>query len=914
MMRSLYTGVSGLSNHQTRMDVLSNNIANVNTTGFKASRTVFSSALSQTIQGATSPQGNVGGINAKQIGLGVKTAAIDILFTKTSFQTTNVNTDLAINDNGFFIVNNGAQSFYTRAGNFGFDEDGSFVNVDGLKVMGWLADKNGNINTAAPIEAIKIPVTDTMDPNITTYLNAIGNLNSSAALGMANSNSKEVYDSQGFAHRTTTMYTKIGDNEWLAATDVKGVEPGTTVQGAIKRISFDAYGKYLGATDVTLPGQPSKAIFLTGFSSKLNLPNNATLGATMAQVRIPYTDSDGNPQDVLLDAKCTKGETKTANVNTNNQVAFNFPRNATVGATATGTITYQDVDGNNQSATATATCTQRETITHALSSATSLNLLRDAATGANVTTTIPYQDANGNNHNIIITATCAAGETAAGANDAKWNITYNLNGTTQTKTYNDPIGTQPVWTPMATALPNGDTVTFTPNTLNITSNPGANSVSTTALPAYNSYTTYANDAKWSITYGTQTQTITPPATTCNWNSVTTPGANAGDDTVFKPTTTFTFDSGFTATTGAIATNPTTSIVGHADAEWEVEFDLNGVKQTHTYSPTSTSFSWQPMTATLPNGDTVSFTPNAQTNLAAGIAPSATKTDPTRTVGTAVSGAFTTVGIELDSNAKLNDVQESAITFMDSNGIARALGVKATCTATPTATSPATWKLEFIENGKVVGSQSYSTIGAGNSLPPLTLSDGSLVAFVGSTVKLDNQPTAINTVPVTPQGTDMALSFQPAGGTANPLTINMSYNALTQYAGGFNMGSSQQDGYPAGDLEDKVIDASGTIMGKYSNGQMLALGQVATAIFNNQQGLERAGSTLFTKSNNSGDPIIGTAGTGGRGTMQAGALEMANVDLSEEFTNMIVTQRGYQSNSRIITVSDEMLQELLNLKR
>jgi flagellar hook protein FlgE len=174
---------------------------------------------------------------------------------------------------------------------------------------------------------------------------------------------------------------------------------------------------------------------------------------------------------------------------------------------------------------------------------------------------------------------------------------------------------------------------------------------------------------------------------------------------------------------------------------------------------------------------------------------------------------------------------------------------------------------------------------------------------------------LNTRPATPGASNSPLSFIP-GGSANPVPTNVvaAYNALSQYAGGFNLGDIQQDGYAAGDLLDKTINAAGIIVGMYSNGQQLNLGQIATCIFNNQQGLERAGSTLFTKSNNSGPANIGTAGEGGRGSLQAGVLEMANVDLAEEFTNMIVTQRGFQSNSRTITTSDEMLQELINLKR
>ena len=107
MMRSLYSGVSGLKNHQNRMDVVGNNISNVNTTGFKSSRVTFSDTLSQTLSGASSPQGNLGGTNPKQIGLGSSLSAIDTLFTDGSVQSTGVNTDLCLSGNGLFIVNDG---------------------------------------------------------------------------------------------------------------------------------------------------------------------------------------------------------------------------------------------------------------------------------------------------------------------------------------------------------------------------------------------------------------------------------------------------------------------------------------------------------------------------------------------------------------------------------------------------------------------------------------------------------------------------------------------------------------------------------------------------------------------------------------------------------------------------------------
>ena len=118
MMRSLFSGVSGLKSHQTRMDTIGNNISNVNTTGFKSSRTTFADTLSQTMTGASSPNGNLGGTNPKQIGLGTVVASIDMIFTDGSVQPTGKNTDLCLSGNGLFVVNNGNQRYYTRDGAF----------------------------------------------------------------------------------------------------------------------------------------------------------------------------------------------------------------------------------------------------------------------------------------------------------------------------------------------------------------------------------------------------------------------------------------------------------------------------------------------------------------------------------------------------------------------------------------------------------------------------------------------------------------------------------------------------------------------------------------------------------------------------------------------------------------------------
>ncbi|MFD0698379.1 flagellar basal body rod protein FlgG [Paenibacillus sp. GCM10027628] len=137
MLRSLYSGVSGMRGFQTKLDVIGNNIANVNTIGFKGSRVMFKDILSQTVSGVSAPDAERGGVNAQQVGLGVSMAAIDTIHTQGSAMTTNVTTDLRINGDGFFAVDTTTPSgpFLTRSGNFTLDANRNLVNADGLHVL-----------------------------------------------------------------------------------------------------------------------------------------------------------------------------------------------------------------------------------------------------------------------------------------------------------------------------------------------------------------------------------------------------------------------------------------------------------------------------------------------------------------------------------------------------------------------------------------------------------------------------------------------------------------------------------------------------------------------------------------------------------------------------------------------------------
>ena len=181
MMRSLWSGVSGLQGHQIAMDVEANNIANVNTAGFKYSRANFSDMLSQTAKIATSPQGELGGKNPMQVGLGTQVNSITKVFKQGSVQTTDINTDLAIQGDGFFIVSpDGGKTYkYTRNGAFSFDALGNFTESNGYIVQGWVRDPDtGEVDPTAPIRNITIPPGLTTPARGTDHITLKANLNS----------------------------------------------------------------------------------------------------------------------------------------------------------------------------------------------------------------------------------------------------------------------------------------------------------------------------------------------------------------------------------------------------------------------------------------------------------------------------------------------------------------------------------------------------------------------------------------------------------------------------------------------------------------------------------------------------------------------------------------------------------------
>ncbi len=245
MMRSLYSGVSGMQNHQTRMDVIGNNISNVNTTGFKKGRVNFQDMLSQGINGASKPDENKGGVNPKQVGLGMAVASIDTIFTQGSAQTTGNKFDLAIQGEGFFMLKEGDKSFYTRAGVFGLDKDGTLVNPGtGLKVQGWMeqeVDGESILRTSETPGDIVIPMfskdaakaTKNVDfkCNLFSEMATVENFEAFDALPasqqMKNSwtSSIDVYDNFGNPLEARFTFIKSDTNQWQVRSEVFRQDP-----------------------------------------------------------------------------------------------------------------------------------------------------------------------------------------------------------------------------------------------------------------------------------------------------------------------------------------------------------------------------------------------------------------------------------------------------------------------------------------------------------------------------------------------------------------------------------------------------------------------------------------------------------------------------------------------------------------
>ena len=369
MMRSLFSGVSGLKVHQTRMDVIGNNIANINTIGFKSSRTTFSDMFSQLQSSAAAPTEGLGGVNAKQIGLGVNVESIDLIFTDSSPQQTGKNTDLALSGNGLFVLRNGDQSFYTRNGAFSFDEQGYYVMPgSGLRVQGWNAT-DGVLNTNGTSTDIVVPVGKTMEAQPTTTVDYSGNLNKeSLTIKSIQPNQKTGGDITAVTttDKNSGEYTSVnvdGENALSAVITLSDdstinvtsgyYEVGKSVPITTLITVYDSLGgkheftllldKDSSTEDANLVAGSEADESISGYSYTVPLTVTRTGSNTAADPYVyTYTDEGGTAHTVAaanVTMKYTTGGTT-------------YDVTPTIDAQGVTTYTYTDADGNTQTAPA----------------------------------------------------------------------------------------------------------------------------------------------------------------------------------------------------------------------------------------------------------------------------------------------------------------------------------------------------------------------------------------------------------------------------------------------------------------------------------------------------------------------------------------------------------------------------------
>ncbi len=257
MLRSMFSGVSGLRSHQTMMDVIGNNIANVNTVGFKSSSVIFQDLLSQALRGAGTPTAGAtgaGGTNPSQVGLGVRVGGVNTSFTQGAAQLTGRSTDMSIQGDGFFVVRQGAQQLYSRAGSLSFDALGRLTTSDGAVLQGWSADNTGAINTNSAVADIAMPLGQAINPAVTKNIALGGNLPADAPINTAVApavtpgsqviSSITIYDIQGAAHDVTFTFTHTAADAWkLDATLPDKTATNPPVNVGTVNLTWDAANK-----------------------------------------------------------------------------------------------------------------------------------------------------------------------------------------------------------------------------------------------------------------------------------------------------------------------------------------------------------------------------------------------------------------------------------------------------------------------------------------------------------------------------------------------------------------------------------------------------------------------------------------------------------------------------------------------
>lgn len=855
-MRSLWSGVSGLQAHQVAMDVEGNNISNVNTTGFKYSRADFGTMFSQTVKIATAPTDGRGGSNPLQIGLGVSVSSTTRIHSQGSVQTTDKNTDVAINGDGFFMVSDdgGLTNYLTRSGDFKLDAYGNFVNNAGFVVQGW----NINWDTQS-IDSSRTPQNIFIDPGMhipaaqSTEVAIKANLNSGLNIGTASRPLYSLDSVHGFNQKTgeTKDENDTGTTQFYT-TSKNAVE--VTEKGVDAGSLFNANGQGLNLRD----GQGIWVSYADAKYSTNQLGFNA-FDPNLHQNQTAAFWGNGNQKtrlDIVINGVVIQNDTIGSIDEAIDYInTFTAPTDARQG---TGVRAVKNADGSG------------------------IDFVNDNADGTTD---------NMKNINLVVNANNTAGE----AWTATWNAATNtFNQYTQIQQNNTSL-----WTATGGQAGTQNNLTGGRSAQIITAHKYIYSSSPQTLPPM-----YNPDGGFNYIPGT-------PGNLPTWNG--TDAATIGSQNYYNAVM-----NGSLLNTDIRTFHTTEDLreLLQRDARYGVDYDGSGkfaaadvnenvkvvVNSSGAFSLTNVNKTSNSPTLTAPGGQgPLNFGPhNMNFNITA-------YTDERGTVST--NDAFTKIFKGLDGSFPAgNQVKQSELlklsAFSAGLEIYDSLGSKHTL------------EVQFVKQSTTQdgGNEWQMIIRVPEPAEINTTGEGPNNIIVG-TARFNNDGSLSNYNPRT-------INFSPNNGAAPNQQIKLSFGTSGSNDGLVSSNSASTltgqatDGYTSGNLKPDAIrvDDKGNILGEFTNGKTFAVAKIAMASVANNSGLEEIGGNLFKVTANSGNIVVGEAGTGGRGEMKTSALEMSNVDLSRSLTELIIIQRGYQANSKTISTSDQMLQTLIQLKQ
>ena len=776
-MRSLWAGVTGLQAHQIAMDVEGNNIANVNTVGFKYSRANFDDLIYQTSRIATGPQNRHGGVNSMQVGLGVQTNSTTRIFKQGSLQTTDKQTDIALQGDGFFMVSpdGGKTTYYTRNGDFSRDSVGNFVDNGGNIVQGWMRDEvTGEIDPTRPIGDIKIPSGLTVPARATTNIALKGNLDSGNDVG-----NKKIPIYQLDQHHNWTDTNKDG-----IKVDAEKHEENNVGENRF-------YVNKNGEQKMTERGADLGVLFNKN-GDAYNLRTGQGIWASYADAKTKALNVGATPDGKFVPAKqlniTLNGEKIVASVASVSELA------SAINERYTKTGVEASVINGNQLVL------------------TNRNNLGTTAATRNIKMTVNPGNNIGNDFKTtnIITA---------------YQYIYNKTQVNATHTYNDAVAREVTTTEDLREAMQRDARLWTNYTGTVVGNtPGPNITPDPAAFAAALANNKNDGVEVTVNEHGQFQVKNPSGDAFN--------SDDGDDT---DDTTGNIPPG-TANTNADANdhNMNLTVTGLSNAANNV---TENVKFTASMAPLSGSLS---------------------------------------------SGNATRVTDSLNMAA-----HSSSTDLFDS------LGTKHNI------------KMDFVKRGYTPNGGTEWTMVIQVAEPNRINQDGEPANVITGYVRFNPDGSLATYSPA-------SITFGAQNGSAGGQHIELKLGTTAQMDGlastdnDSSTADISQDGYASGELNGIRIDQSGTLVGSFTNGRSLGLAQVGVAKFSNNEGLSSEGGNLFSRTANSGDPVIGAAQTAGRGKISSSSLEMSNVDLSRSLTQLIVVQRGFQANSKTITTSDKML--------